>query len=300
MKRTILGHRRSPFRRRHQPGRPGSRQPIPPIVPAKVTNPALVELGKKLYFDPRLSKSGFISCNSCHNLSMGGTDNIKTSIGHNWQEGPINAPTVLNSSLNVAQFWDGRARPQGPGRRPDRQPGRNGFHPHAGHRRAAVDPGLRRRIQKPSAPTRSTSTGHQAIAAFEETLVTPNSRFDKWLKGDKKALNKEELAGYSCSRTAAASPATTARRSAATRSRRWASSNRTRRPARPRAASRSPARTPTASTSRCRRCATSNDLSLLPRRRCQHPDKEAVDTMGRLQLGKKFTPIPRTPRSSPS
>jgi cytochrome c peroxidase len=67
------------------------------------------ELGKKLYFDPRLSKSGFISCNSCHNLSMGGADNLTTSIGHNWQEGPINSPTVLNSSLSVAQFWDGRA-----------------------------------------------------------------------------------------------------------------------------------------------------------------------------------------------
>ncbi len=58
-----------------------SQEPIRPIQPAKVTNPALVELGKKLYFDPRLSKSGFISCNSCHNLSMGGTDNIPTSIG---------------------------------------------------------------------------------------------------------------------------------------------------------------------------------------------------------------------------
>ena len=81
-------------------------EPIQPISAAKITNPALVELGKKLYFDPRLSKSGFISCNSCDNLSMGGTDNIKTSIGHNWQEGPINSPTVLNSSLNVAQFWE--------------------------------------------------------------------------------------------------------------------------------------------------------------------------------------------------
>jgi cytochrome c peroxidase len=70
----------------------------------------MVELGKKLYFDPRLSKSGFISCNSCHNLSMGGTDNLKTSIGHNWQQGPINSPTVLNSSMNLAQFWDGRAK----------------------------------------------------------------------------------------------------------------------------------------------------------------------------------------------
>ncbi|MCB1757523.1 MAG: cytochrome-c peroxidase, partial [Gammaproteobacteria bacterium] len=84
-------------------------EPIQPINPVKEINLAQVELGKKLYFDPRLSKSGFISCNSCHNLSMGGTDNLKTSIGHNWQQGPINSPTVLNSSLNVAQFWDGRA-----------------------------------------------------------------------------------------------------------------------------------------------------------------------------------------------
>ncbi|PLX40632.1 MAG: cytochrome C biogenesis protein CcsA, partial [Hyphomicrobiales bacterium] len=69
-----------------------SDEPIQPIEAAKVSNQAMVELGKKLYFDPRLSKSGFISCNSCHNLSMGGTDNLKTSIGHNWQQGPINSP----------------------------------------------------------------------------------------------------------------------------------------------------------------------------------------------------------------
>lgn len=86
------------------------KEPIQPITAAKIANPAMVELGKKLFFDPRLSRSGFISCNSCHNLSMGGTDNIKTSIGHNWQRGPINSPTVLNSSMNVAQFWDGRAK----------------------------------------------------------------------------------------------------------------------------------------------------------------------------------------------
>src|SRR5512142_321839 len=85
-------------------------EPIQPIKPAAVSNPAMVELGKKLFFDPRLSKSGFISCNSCHNLSMGGSDNLRTSIGHNWQKGPSNAPTVLNSSMNGAQFWDGRAK----------------------------------------------------------------------------------------------------------------------------------------------------------------------------------------------
>ena len=84
-------------------------EPISPIKPPANINLGQAELGKKLYFDPRLSKSGFISCNSCHNLSMGGTDNIPTSIGDKWQQGPINSPTVLNSSLNLAQFWDGRA-----------------------------------------------------------------------------------------------------------------------------------------------------------------------------------------------
>src|SRR5690349_8432844 len=79
-----------------------SYEPIQVITPAKVADPALAELGKKLFFDPRLSKSGFISCNSCHNLSMGGSDNLTTSIGHKWQEGPINSPTVLNASMNVA------------------------------------------------------------------------------------------------------------------------------------------------------------------------------------------------------
>jgi cytochrome c peroxidase len=85
-------------------------EPIQPIPTKAKVNELQSELGKKLYFDPRLSKSGFISCNSCHNLSMGGTDNLKTSIGHNWQQGPINSPTVLNSTFNIAQFWDGRAK----------------------------------------------------------------------------------------------------------------------------------------------------------------------------------------------
>ena len=87
-----------------------AQEPVQPIASPKVTSPAKVELGKKLWFDPRLSRSGFISCNSCHNLSMGGSDNLKTSIGDKWQKGPINSPTVLNSSLNLAQFWDGRAK----------------------------------------------------------------------------------------------------------------------------------------------------------------------------------------------
>ena len=175
-----------------------NKEPIQPIQAAKVTNPGLVELGKKLYFEPRLSKSGFISCNSCHNLSMGGTDNIPTSIGDKWQQGPINAPTVLNSSLNVAQFWDGRAadlKAQAGG--PIANPGEMGF-THA----LAIDmlvsiPGYVAEFKKVFGTEKiDIDQVTKAIAAFEETLVTPNSRFDKYLKGDKKAINKDELAGY--------------------------------------------------------------------------------------------------------
>ncbi|CAA7621297.1 cytochrome-c peroxidase [Magnetospirillum sp. SS-4] len=177
---------------------PAKDEPIQPIAPAKVTNAGLVELGKKLYFDTRLSKSGFISCNSCHNLSMGGTDNLKTSIGHNWQKGPINAPTVLNSSMNVAQFWDGRAvdlKAQAGG--PIANPGEMAF-----THELAVDvlqsiPGYVAEFKAVFGSDKITIDGvTKAIAAFEETLVTPNSRFDKWLKGDNKALTKDELAGY--------------------------------------------------------------------------------------------------------
>jgi len=173
-------------------------EPIKPIPDANITNPAMVELGKKLFFDPRLSKSGFISCNSCHNLSMGGTDNLKTSIGHQWNQGPINAPTVLNSSLNLAQFWDGRAKDlQAQAGGPIDNPGEMGS-THA----LAVE--VLQSIPAYVADFKTSFGGDKigieqvtkAIAAFEETLVTPNSRFDKWLKGDKTALSANEQAGY--------------------------------------------------------------------------------------------------------
>ncbi|MCE1185922.1 MAG: cytochrome-c peroxidase [Rhodocyclales bacterium] len=175
-----------------------TQEPIQPIQPAKVTNPAAVELGKMLFFDTRLSKSGFISCNSCHNLSMGGTDNLKSSIGHGWQKGPINAPTVLNSRFNLAQFWDGRAadlKAQAGG--PIANPGEMAFTHELAVETLKTIPGYLSAFRKAYGSDEvSVDRITSAIAAFEETLVTPNSRFDKWLKGDKKALSADELAGY--------------------------------------------------------------------------------------------------------
>ncbi len=175
-----------------------AKEPIAPLAAAKVQDAKLVELGKKLFFDPRLSKSGFISCNSCHNLSMGGSDNLKTSIGHNWQKGPINAPTVLNSSLNLAQFWDGRAKDlkaQAGG--PIANPGEMAYTHELAVETLQSIPGYVAEFKKAFGSDKvDIDKVTKAIAAFEETLVTPNSRFDKWLKGDKKALSADELAGY--------------------------------------------------------------------------------------------------------
>ncbi len=175
-----------------------AQEPIQPIVPAQQVNLGLVELGKKLYFDPRLSKSGFISCNSCHNLSMGGTDNIKTSIGDKWQQGPINAPTVLNSSLNVAQFWDGRAadlKAQAGG--PIANPGEMGFsHTLAIGMLESIPAYVREFKQVFNKPKVDIEQVTLAIAEFEKTLVTPNSRFDQWLLGKSDALTAQEAAGY--------------------------------------------------------------------------------------------------------
>jgi len=175
-----------------------AQEPIQPIEPVKQINLAMAELGMKLYFDPRLSKSGFISCNSCHNLSMGGTDNLKTSIGDHWQQGPINAPTVLNSSMNVAQFWDGRAadlKAQAGG--PIANPGEMGFtHKLAVDVLASIPEYVREFKLAFGSDGIDIDKVTDAIAEFEKTLVTPNSRFDQWLLGDKDAITAEELAGY--------------------------------------------------------------------------------------------------------
>ncbi len=175
-----------------------SNEPIQPIQPAKQINLGMVELGKKLYFDPRLSKSGFISCNSCHNLSMGGTDNIPTSIGDHWQQGPINAPTVLNSSLSVAQFWDGRAadlKAQAGG--PIANPGEMAFTHTLALGVLESIPGYVREFKQVFDKDKiDIDQVTLAIAEFEKTLVTPNSRFDQWLLGKKDELHADELAGY--------------------------------------------------------------------------------------------------------
>lgn len=158
-----------------------------------------VELGKKLYFDPRLSKSNLISCNTCHNLGLGGADMVPTAIGHKWQANPshLNSPSVYNSMFNSVQFWDGRAgdlghQAQGPIENPVEM--------------AATAKEILARIQSIPAYVDEFKAVYgnnvkidfkliaDTIALFEMTLVTP-SRYDDFLNGNVKALSKEEQAG---------------------------------------------------------------------------------------------------------
>jgi cytochrome c peroxidase len=173
-------------------------EPIKPVPAVEPGDPAMVELGKMLFFEPRLSKSGFISCNSCHNLSTGGADNLPSSIGHNWQLGPINSPTVLNARFNFVQFWDGRAKDLveqagGPIENPKEM---------ASDHTLAVEvlqsiPGYRRAFKEVYGTDEVTlERMTEAIAAFEETLVTPDAPFDQWLEGDDAALPENARAGY--------------------------------------------------------------------------------------------------------
>ncbi|MEZ9367575.1 cytochrome-c peroxidase [Shewanella sp. 10N.286.51.B2] len=173
-------------------------EPIEVIKPAVITEPEKVELGKMLFFEPRLSMSGFISCNSCHNLSLGGVDALPTSIGHEWQQGPINSPTVLNADYMLAQFWDGRAatlKEQAAG--PIDNPKEMGYtHDLAVDTIASMPAYVARFNDIYGSNEVNIDRITDAIATFEKTLVTPNSPFDKYLEGDKKAISADAQTGY--------------------------------------------------------------------------------------------------------
>lgn len=156
------------------------------------------ELGKKLYFEPRLSKSGLISCNTCHNLGLGGTDGVAAAIGHRWVANPhhLNSPTVYNSVLNSAQFWDGRT-----GDLADQAKGPIEAEPEmATPAKLAVEkisslPEYQAEFKKVYGKSGVTFDNiADAIATFERTLLTP-SRYDAFLNGDDKALTKAEKEG---------------------------------------------------------------------------------------------------------
>jgi cytochrome c peroxidase len=173
-------------------------EPIRPLPRQQANlNLRLVDLGDRLFHDARLSQDNTISCASCHVLSSGGIDSAPVSVGVGGAKGPINAPTVYNSSFNFSQFWDGRAgtleeQAAGPVHNPvemnsnwDEVIGKLG-----------EDPNMSKAFDSLFADGITPDNIVLAIAEFEKSLVTSNSPFDQWLMGNDDALTDIELQGY--------------------------------------------------------------------------------------------------------
>ncbi|WP_029922799.1 cytochrome-c peroxidase [Nevskia soli] len=171
----------------------------PPSPADNPTTPAKVELGKMLYFDPRLSSTGTISCFSCHNVMEGGDDHRPTSVGVHGQLGGRNAPTVWNAAFQSVQFWDGRAPSlEAQAKGPIVNPIEMGMP----KMELAVDrirriPGYKTYFERAfgADPEISADTIAKAIAAYERTLITPNSPYDRFVKGEKTALSTQQQRG---------------------------------------------------------------------------------------------------------
>lgn len=177
-------------------------RPIPSVVPAVKDNPVThekIELGKMLFFDPRISASGIISCNTCHNLGTGGVDAGPTSVGHGWQLGPRRAPTVYNAVFNVAQFWDGRAadlkaQAKGPVQASAEM---NATPEHVINTLSSMSDYVimfKKAFPDEASPVTFDNFA-RAIEAFEAILITPAAPFDQYLEGNANALNDQQKAG---------------------------------------------------------------------------------------------------------
>jgi cytochrome c peroxidase len=173
------------------------REPIRPIPLELKLDARKVALGKALFNDPRLSHDNTVSCASCHDLRRGGADQRKHSLGINQTEGSINAPTVFNCGANFKQFWDGRAATleeqiDGPVQAAAEMG--STWDEVVGKLRAVPDYiASFKRIYPDAIQPKNI---RNAIAEFERSLTTPNSRFDKFLRGDEAALTANEKEGY--------------------------------------------------------------------------------------------------------
>ncbi len=170
-------------------------RPVQDSVPVDMRK---VILGNLLFHDVRLSADNTVSCSSCHGLNTGGVDNKPFSEGVGGQHGGVNAPTVFNALYNFVQFWDGRAatladQAAGPPLNPVEMACKS-FDEICDKLKA--DAAFSKAFTEVYSDGINEANITNAIQEFEKTLLTPNSRFDKYLKGDMAALTTEELAGY--------------------------------------------------------------------------------------------------------
>ncbi len=176
----------------------------PPVPKDNPMTPAKIELGKQLFFDPRLSRPGTISCNSCHNVMAGGDDNRAFSIGFKAQLGGRSAPTVWNAAYQSIQFWDGRAATlEEQSKGPLINPVEMGMDAHnVVIGRITKIKGYQEQFDKVfGKDAMNIDNVAKAIAAYERTLITPDAPFDKFIRGNKKAMNAAQVKGFETFKT---------------------------------------------------------------------------------------------------
>lgn len=176
-------------------------EPVQPIPDSLPVDPAKVDLGRILYHDVKLSSDNSVSCATCHDLKKAGTDNLPVSVGVKNQKGGINAPTVFNAVFHFIQFWDGRAEDlQAQAGGPPLNPVEMGYEKEGDWldiiRKLKEDRELTEKFLKSYPEGYNAQTITHAIAEYEKTLITPNSPFDKYLKGDLTAISTEARQGY--------------------------------------------------------------------------------------------------------
>ena len=174
-----------------------SSEPLSPLPLTLQLDAGKVALGDRLFHEARLSKDGTVACASCHNLKTGGVDRQPRSKGVGGQLGGVNAPTVFNSGFNYRQFWDGRARTledqvDGPLQHPLEMAGTWA----QALNTLASDPHYRAEFAALYSDGVTPVNVRDAIATFERSLFTPNSRFDLFLRGNTPALSEFEQSGY--------------------------------------------------------------------------------------------------------
>lgn len=172
-------------------------EPIQPLPPLPRLDPARLALGERLFRDTRFSADNSLACVSCHDLKHGGVDGKRFSQGIGGAIGSINAPTVFNSALSFVQFWDGRAatlEEQAAG--PIHNPLELGSNWAEVLGRLKLDAEMLAAFNSAYSDGLTARNIADAIATFERSLLTRNSRFDRYLQGNKSVLTAQEVEGY--------------------------------------------------------------------------------------------------------
>ncbi|KRR10463.1 cytochrome C peroxidase [Bradyrhizobium jicamae] len=180
-----------------EPGVTTAQEPVTPVPDAVITDAPKVRIGERLFGDYRLSHDNSRSCASCHDLRTNGAGVASHDVGLDGSSLPLNTPTIFNATLNFRLGWEGKLRTlEADIKASLENPQIMGTSIPEVLGKLNRDPGLRREFTLAYGRGPDAANVLDAIASFERTLVTPGSRFDRWLAGDAAALSAEELDGY--------------------------------------------------------------------------------------------------------